>query len=503
MCVFNNIMKKIIYILIMVSFIFCYADVRYDELNKKAKDGDQDAQYSLARLYFTGYGIQKDYKKSFVLAKELADKKNPKGIHLLAIHFMLGCGTEQNTAMAIKLFEEASKLGNLNSTIGLANMYLNGYKNLPKDYKKAYILYSEIEKIPLQEIERKGGMKEDVGDVYSNLGVMYLEGLYVDRDVVKAIDLLERSFALGSDIAANNLGSIYYSDKYGVNNYKKSREWFEIAAKQKNKQAIYSLATLYIDGKGVEKDLRKGLEYLYEGAALKSERCIEKIEEIATGGDSEGELMLGKMYYYGKGYEKDYKKAFEYFNKAEEHGSAEAKFMKGMMYQLGDYVSSDEDKALEYYEGSLNGGYKKALVGIIDIYYTYREDYKRVEELLEKYKGELEKLKDNTTRYMLGSLYAEGNVKQDLEKARKYLLESAEDGFEYSQLALMYLYAKYMPKQDRNYSKAYYWYLMAKERGDEIEEDDNEFAKNIKKSLTAEEIKRIEKEVSEKIKSNK
>lgn len=60
-----------------------------------------------------------------------------------------------------------------------------------------------------------------------------------------------------------------------------------------------------------------------------------------------------------------------------------------------------------------------------------------------------------------------------------------------------------MPKQDRNYSKAYYWYLMAKERGDEIEEDDNEFAKNIKKSLTAEEIKRIEKEVSEKIKSNK
>ena len=265
----------------MVSFIFCYADVRYDELNKKAKDGDQDAQYSLARLYFTGYGIQKDYNKSFALTKELADKKNPKGIHLLAIHFMLGCGTEQNTAMAIKLFEEASKLGNLNSTIGLANMYLNGYKNLPKDYKKAYILYSEIEKIPLQEIERKGGMKEDVGDVYSNLGVMYLEGLYVDRDVVKAIDLLERSFALGSDIAANNLGSIYYSDKYGVNNYKKSREWFEIAAKQKNKQAIYSLATLYIDGKGVEKDLRKGLEYLYEGAALKSERCIEKIEEIA------------------------------------------------------------------------------------------------------------------------------------------------------------------------------------------------------------------------------
>ena len=175
--------------------------------------------------------------------------------------------------------------------------------------------------------------------------------------------------------------------------------------------------------------------------------------------------------------------------------------------QLKDLMEQEqvdtEDKALEYYEGSLNGGYKKALVGIIDIYYTYREDYKRVEELLEKYKGELEKLKDNTTRYMLGSLYAEGNVKQDLEKAKKYLLESAEDGFEYSQLALMYLYAKYMPKQDRNYSKAYYWYLMAKERGDEIEEDDNEFAKNIKKSLTAEEIKRIEKEVSEKIKSNK
>ena len=44
MCVFNNIMKKIIYILIMVSFIFCNADVRYDELNKKAKDDDQDAR---------------------------------------------------------------------------------------------------------------------------------------------------------------------------------------------------------------------------------------------------------------------------------------------------------------------------------------------------------------------------------------------------------------------------------------------------------------------------
>lgn len=72
-------MKKILYILAIISFIFCYADVRYDELNKKAKDGDQDAQYKLAKLYFTGDGIQKDYKKSFVLAKELADKKMHRG----------------------------------------------------------------------------------------------------------------------------------------------------------------------------------------------------------------------------------------------------------------------------------------------------------------------------------------------------------------------------------------------------------------------------------------
>ncbi|MCG8535169.1 MAG: hypothetical protein MI808_08745 [Pseudomonadales bacterium] len=61
-------------------------------------------------------------------------------------------------------------------------------------------------------------------------GLIIQYGLGIKRDIGKAIEILEKAVALGSSVAAHNLGTLYQtSDFPETESYEKSDYWFQKA----------------------------------------------------------------------------------------------------------------------------------------------------------------------------------------------------------------------------------------------------------------------------------
>ena len=65
------------------------------------------AQYSLARLYYCGQGVQQSYGQAFRLYGCSAAQKNPYASYELAKMHRDGIGTQKNTEAADKHFKDA------------------------------------------------------------------------------------------------------------------------------------------------------------------------------------------------------------------------------------------------------------------------------------------------------------------------------------------------------------------------------------------------------------
>ena len=87
-----------------------------------------------------------------------------------------------------------------------------------------------------------------------NLGVLFAQGLGVEKDPGKAADLYQQSAEAGYAPAQFNLGMVYLTGE-GVNrDFRQAAQWWVAAAEQGSVQAMFNLATLFNNGLGVKKD---------------------------------------------------------------------------------------------------------------------------------------------------------------------------------------------------------------------------------------------------------
>jgi uncharacterized protein len=98
-------------------------------------------------------------------------------------------------------------------------------------------------------------------DAYNLQGILYLNGIYVDKDEEMALTLFLDGAKLGSRSSQYNLASMYQD---GVNkDLGKAYYWYKKAHEQDNPLATIKLASLYANGQYVEKDLDKAIQLLY------------------------------------------------------------------------------------------------------------------------------------------------------------------------------------------------------------------------------------------------
>ena len=157
-------------------------------------DGDGEALSILGSMYFHGDGVREDFDKSckyFALAYENGSISNAWHLIMAANHYRkLAKEGDGDMTLVMKCYQLAGDMGETYGYECLGDYYLN-----VGDYEKAYEYLMKPEKY-------------NTTGLYC-LGKMYEEGLFVGKDIEKAIEYYQKAIDTDIDYEAD-----YGHDEY-------------------------------------------------------------------------------------------------------------------------------------------------------------------------------------------------------------------------------------------------------------------------------------------------
>lgn len=287
---------------------------------KAAKQGDVDAQLSLAYIYRNVDGA-KDDKAAIETLTQLASKNNLYAQKTLGNSYMKGKGTPKDYAQAIYWFQKAQGQGDAYSCGAIGWMYASGH-GVTKDLEKAL------------EWFQKGS---DRNDKYSKEELIHVK---------KAIkDLAEFSLQEKS-LQEYKLGYQYEVSSTRSDSHQQALVHYMRSAKLGNANAEFRLAQLYERSDQIPRDYSAAL-YWYKKAA-------EHENALAY-------YRVSKLYRAGYGVKKDDKLALQWCQKAAERGVAVAQGIVGSCYEFGWGTGVNYSKARYWYQQAIQSGYENAV----------------------------------------------------------------------------------------------------------------------------------------------
>lgn len=219
--------------------------------------GEQNNTYALYELGTNEYkGYIKGYPRydiSYNYFKKASNKNHPSSLYMMAKMLIEGTiGTKRKTdyQKAFEYLNKAISLGNIASINLLGNMYKQGLY-VKKDLNKAISLYEEASSY-------------NYAYAYNNLGKIYED----KKDYQKAFYYFEKSSLLGESYSLNTLGEYYRKGIYVEKNLDKAFELYtkalEVPIENIYPYAYYNLAKyFYLTGDVVLiKNTNKAIEYL-------------------------------------------------------------------------------------------------------------------------------------------------------------------------------------------------------------------------------------------------
>ncbi len=112
--------------------------------SKAAEDGDSGGMYALAECHLFGKGVSKDPKRAIELLTAASALNNPRAINLLGDLYRKGVPglLQPNYQESVRLFSQAKDLGFLDAQGNLGVLYIYG-QGVPKDVRKAFALFKD------------------------------------------------------------------------------------------------------------------------------------------------------------------------------------------------------------------------------------------------------------------------------------------------------------------------------------------------------------------------
>jgi TPR repeat protein len=305
---------------------------RVREIERRAVQGDVEAQFQLGKMYQAGKEIGKDLEKAVYWFEKAVQNGKVEAINTLALIYQNGKGVPQNYLRAKELFEMGVAKGDLAAINNLGILYRHG-RGVPPDISKAVALYSEA--------ANKG-----FAAAQFNLGVCYANGVGVEKNLQEAVKWYLSSADKGYAGAICNLG---YCHKNGLGvdvDEKMAVKFFQIGALEHgHAMCANNLADCYETGCGVEKDLKKARHWYLEAAGK---------------GVAIAQKSLGVLHKKGEGGRKNLELALDWLREASKNGNAEAHYELGLLYETGEGVTADKVEACKLYQKAVTGGLTKA-----------------------------------------------------------------------------------------------------------------------------------------------
>ena len=448
-----------------------------------ADQGHTESQMWLANAYRHGEGgLPQDYSKAalwyrFAGAEELAK-------------------TAENAAAHAEAIAKAED-GDIKAALSLAEMYLGGEEEVPRDYPAA---------AKWLRIAAEGGHS---GAQYS-LGTLYAKGVEgVPQDVSSAVKWYRTAAERGHIEAQYVLGELYLFGDEGVpRDVPVAVKWYRTAAERGHMEAQYSLGSVYEFGdEGVPQDLAEAARW-YRSAAEQGEPTsqmwlaiayhhgvgglpqdytqaarwyrLAEAEELAKtaenaaahaetiakaeDGDVKAALLLAEMYLSGEDVPRDVPAAVKWYRTAAERGHIEAQYALGELYYLGDEgVPQDVSSAVKWYRTAAERGHIEAQYVLGELYLFGDEGVPRDVPVAVKWYRTAAERGHMEAQYSLGSVYEFGDegVPQDLAEAARWYRSAAEQGEPTSQMWLAIAYHHGERGLPQDYTQAARWYRLA------------------------------------------
>lgn len=342
------------------------------------------ANYDLAKLYEENPTVFPDVSKEYIYSlysvalKGLIEQET-EDIHdsfteiRIANMYLNGKGTEVNIPEAVKWFEKAAKLENPNASYQLGCIYSSdksGVKDLEKSYKNYALALKGYEKA---ETENSNATAE------YRIGMMYLNGLGVDKDIKKALSWLNKATLNGNDSAAYKLAVLYDEGVEITQDTEKARVYYTLSAELGNPYAEFKLGTLALEDANVqqavehfEKACKKNishawyklgqiysLEHLNMVDNDKAYYCYSKaleqyINDYTKAPDNFTAYRIGNMYLHGQGTEINISQAVAWFTKSAELNNPDAAYQLGYIYKNDTYGIKDNTLSDKYFSSALS-----------------------------------------------------------------------------------------------------------------------------------------------------
>jgi len=183
----------------------------------------ENAMFELAEIFRRNE--KPSYEKAISLYKKAADKGHTEAKFRVAKMYFEGKGIEKDYKQAVKWFDEAGEAGYTDAWIYSGTIYYHGENldadcRVKEDYAKAFELFKkgiEIKPVGLE-----------VDDIISNyyLGLMYLNGSYINQDYEFAFSYFEKASKRGLWAALENIFIMYEKGWVKNSNFKNVKEWF-------------------------------------------------------------------------------------------------------------------------------------------------------------------------------------------------------------------------------------------------------------------------------------
>ena len=288
----------------------------FNEIKKKAMQGDARAQSNLGFLYDNGKGVEQNHAKAAKWFRLAADKGYAKAQFNLGVLYYKGAGVKQNHTEAAECFRLAAEQGYVDAQFNLGVLYYNG-EGVEQSHTEAAKW--------LRLAAKQGNAKAQF-----NLGVLYYSGEGVEQSHTEAAEWYSLAAKQGHAKAQVNLGLLYRSGERVEQNRAKAAKWFHLAAKQEVAEAQFNLGVSYYNGEGVEQNRAKAAKWFHLAAKQ---------------GHAKAQFNLGVSYYNGEGVAQNYSEAYIWFSLAFAGNAPDARKARDQVIQQLDLKAMNDAQA--------------------------------------------------------------------------------------------------------------------------------------------------------------
>ena len=274
---------------------------------------------------------------------------------------------------ADRLFDERS----FEEAFDIYNQCAGGGDNLSKC--RMGMMYYEglgVEKRPIKAFKLiEESYDPDCPETVFQLGKCHFEGIGTPVNMELGFEMIISAAEAGHPPAENYIAALYFDGEYVDEDVNKGMSWLNKAVNHENPKALYNMGNLLYSGKHVGMNRPRAIKmwtrssklhyppalgklgdaYLKENDPKKKERGLRCLERAAMSGDGCAAEHLADHYVSNSNGDEDIKKAIEFFEISLKTGNKDVLYDLGMMYSryLG---KKDYKKAFEYFRKGYENG---------------------------------------------------------------------------------------------------------------------------------------------------